>query len=54
MADIKTEVIRLRVTEDQKKQIQAAAESENRTLSNYLLAAALEKLKIGNASGSEN
>lgn len=45
MAETKTEVIRLRVTEEQKKQIQAAAEAENRTVSNFLLAAVLEKIK---------
>lgn len=37
MADTKTEVIRLRVTAEQKEQIQKAAEAENRTVSNYIL-----------------
>lgn len=44
MAENKTEVIRLRVTESQKKQIQAVAEAENRTVSNYILMALMEKL----------
>lgn len=45
MQDTKTETIRLRVSEDMKKQIQKAAEAENRTLSNYILTAILEKMK---------
>lgn len=45
MAETKTEVIRLRVTAEQKAQIQKAADAENRTVSNFLLTAAMEKLK---------
>lgn len=42
MAETKTEVIRLRVTTEQKAQIQKAAASENRTLSNYILTVLLK------------
>lgn len=42
MAETKTEVIRLRVTAEQKAQIQKAAEAENRTLSNYILTVLLK------------
>lgn len=42
MAETKTEVIRLRVTAEQKSQIQKAAEAENRTLSNYILTVLLK------------
>lgn len=45
MAETKTEIIRLRVTEEQKKKIQEAAKAESRTVSNFLLSAVLEKLK---------
>lgn len=45
MAETKTEVIRLRVTAEQKAQIQKAAEAENRTLSNYILTVLLNNAK---------
>lgn len=42
MSETKTEVIRLRVTAEQKAQFQKAAESKNRTLSNYILTVLLK------------
>lgn len=45
MAEVKTEVIRLRVTTEQKKLIQEAAADQNRTVSNFLLNLILDKIK---------
>lgn len=41
----KTEVVRLRVTPEFKDKIQAAAERENRTLSNYIINLIIKDLK---------
>lgn len=36
MSEIKTEVVRLRITKALKEQLTAAAKAENRTMSNYI------------------